>query len=93
VGRWSSTSYDASPTSSPKPAEPTPLCALATDALLARAAADVGAPPRLHQLVLGGRDVGQALVEDHRVALVSATGSVRTLQVRVNGVLWREGDS
>jgi aldehyde dehydrogenase (NAD+) len=60
-----------------KPAEPTPLCALATDALLARAAVDVGAPPGLHQLVLGGRDVGQALVEDHRVALVSATGSVR----------------
>ena len=60
-----------------KPAEPAPLCALATDALLARAVADVGAPPGLHALVLGGRAVGQALVEDPRVALVSATGSVR----------------
>ncbi|HYI58561.1 MAG TPA: aldehyde dehydrogenase family protein [Microlunatus sp.] len=60
-----------------KPAEPTPLCALATDALLARAAADVGAPDGLHHVVLGGRDIGQALVEDTRVALVSATGSVR----------------
>ncbi len=60
-----------------KPAEPAPLCALATDALLARAVADVGAPQGLHHLVLGGREIGQALVEDPRVALVSATGSVR----------------
>ena len=60
-----------------KPAEPTPLCALAADALLGRAAAEVGAPEGVHHLVLGGREVGQALVEDTRVALVSATGSVR----------------
>ena len=60
-----------------KPAEPTPLCALAADALLGRAAAEVGAPEGVHHLVLGGREVGQALVEDPRVALVSATGSVR----------------
>jgi aldehyde dehydrogenase (NAD+) len=60
-----------------KPAEPTPLCALAADALLGRAAAEVGAPVGLHHLVLGGREVGQRLVEDGRVALVSATGSVR----------------
>ena len=60
-----------------KPAEPTPLCALATDALLARAVAEVGAPEGLHHVVLGGREIGRALVEDSRVALVSATGSVR----------------
>ncbi|MFT4164878.1 MAG: aldehyde dehydrogenase family protein [Microlunatus sp.] len=60
-----------------KPAEPTPLCTLATDALLARAAAEVGAPEGLHHVVLGGREIGQQLVEDTRVALLSATGSVR----------------
>lgn len=60
-----------------KPAEATPLTALATDALLARAVADVGAPEGLHHVVLGDREVGQTLVEDTRVALVSATGSVR----------------
>ena len=60
-----------------KPAEPTPLCSLATDALLARAAAEVGAPAGVHHLVLGGREIGQRLVEDSRVALLSATGSVR----------------
>ena len=33
--------------------------------------------PDSTELVLGGREIGQALVEDPRVALVSATGSVR----------------
>ncbi|HYP45498.1 MAG TPA: aldehyde dehydrogenase family protein [Propionibacteriaceae bacterium] len=60
-----------------KPAEAAPLSALATDALLARAAQDVGAPAGVHHLVLSGRAGGQRLVEDPRVALVSATGSVR----------------
>ena len=60
-----------------KPAEATVLSALATDALLARAAQDVGAPAGLHHLVLSDRAGGQQLVEDKRVALVSATGSVR----------------
>jgi len=60
-----------------KPAEATPLTALATDALMAQAARDVGAPSGLHHVVLGDRVGGQQLVEDSRVALVSATGSVR----------------
>ncbi|MFC3583930.1 aldehyde dehydrogenase family protein [Streptantibioticus rubrisoli] len=60
-----------------KPSELTPLTAVACDALLARAAKDTGAPPGVHQLVLGDRDTGQQLVDDDRVALVSATGSVR----------------
>ena len=59
-----------------KPAEATPLTALATDALLARAARDVGAPDGLHHVVLGGREIGARLAADERVALVSATGSV-----------------
>jgi aldehyde dehydrogenase (NAD+) len=60
-----------------KPSELTPLTALACDALLARAAADTGAPAGLHGLILGGRDAGARLADDERVALVSATGSVR----------------
>ncbi|WP_150245515.1 L-piperidine-6-carboxylate dehydrogenase [Nocardiopsis quinghaiensis] len=58
-----------------KPSELTPLTALACHGLLMRAADDVGAPPDVHQVVLGGREVGEALVEDHRVSLLSATGS------------------
>ena len=60
-----------------KPSELTPLTALACRALITRAAADVGAPPEVTGVLLGGRDVGQQLVDDARVALLSATGSVR----------------
>ena len=60
-----------------KPSELTPLTALACQALTGRAAADVGAPPAVSGLVLGDRDLGEQLVDDPRVALVSATGSVR----------------
>ncbi len=60
-----------------KPSELTPLTALACQALIARAAADVGAPPGVSGLVLGDRNLGGLLVDDPRIALVSATGSVR----------------
>jgi aldehyde dehydrogenase (NAD+) len=60
-----------------KPAGAGRLSALASSALLERAARDVGAPEGIHQLVLADRTGGQRLVEDPRVALVSATGSVR----------------
>jgi aldehyde dehydrogenase (NAD+) len=60
-----------------KPSELTPLTAIACQALIERAATDVGAPIEVSRLVLGGREVGEALVGDPRVALVSATGSVR----------------
>lgn len=60
-----------------KPSELTPLTAVACQALLERAAADVGAPEQVGRLVLGGRDIGEQLVDDPRVALLSATGSVR----------------
>src|SRR5689334_12702408 len=59
-----------------KPSEKTPLTALAVQAVFARAAARFGeAPPHLSQVVLGGREAGEALVDDPKVPLVSATGS------------------
>jgi aldehyde dehydrogenase (NAD+) len=60
-----------------KPSEKTPLTALACDALLARAASEVGAPAGLGQVVLGGPDVGERLVDHPDIALLSATGSTR----------------
>ncbi|MEV6315600.1 aldehyde dehydrogenase family protein [Streptomyces sp. NPDC051776] len=60
-----------------KPSELTPLTSLASSRLLARAAHDVGAPADVHALLLGDRDLGERLVDDRRVALVSATGSTR----------------
>ncbi len=60
-----------------KPSDKTPLTALACQALISQAAERVGAPVEVSQLVLGGVEVGEALVDDPRVALVSATGSTR----------------
>ncbi len=59
-----------------KPSEKTPLCAEAVMALAKRALAKFGnAPDGLLQVVQGSRDVGEALVDDPRIALLSATGS------------------
>jgi aldehyde dehydrogenase (NAD+) len=61
-----------------KPSEKTPLTALATQAVFERAAARFGnAPKHLSQVVVGGAEVGAALVSDPRVPLISATGSTR----------------
>ncbi|MDO7909754.1 L-piperidine-6-carboxylate dehydrogenase [Pseudomonas monteilii] len=61
-----------------KPSEKTPLTALACQALFEKALAAFGdAPQGIAQLVIGGREAGEALVDDPRVALVSATGSTR----------------
>ncbi len=60
-----------------KPSEKTMLTALACQALVAEAARRVGAPEHVSSVVLGEREVGEALVDDTRVALVSATGSTR----------------
>jgi aldehyde dehydrogenase (NAD+) len=60
-----------------KPSEKTPLVALAVQALFDRAASRFGpdAPAGLSTLLIGGREVGEALVDHPKVPLVSATGS------------------
>ncbi|MFL6752690.1 MAG: aldehyde dehydrogenase family protein, partial [Sphingomicrobium sp.] len=59
-----------------KPSEKTPLCAEMVMQIVRRAQRQFGAAPDgLIQLVQGERDVGEALVDDRRIALVSATGS------------------
>ncbi|MBF7142322.1 MULTISPECIES: aldehyde dehydrogenase family protein [Pseudomonas] len=62
-----------------KPSEKTPLTALACQALLEKTLAQFGsdAPPGLAQVLLGDREAGETMVDDARVALVSATGSTR----------------
>ena len=60
-----------------KPSEKTPLTALGVQALFERAAAKAGVDPKVAQLVIGDRVAGEALVDDSRVALLSATGSTR----------------
>jgi aldehyde dehydrogenase (NAD+) len=62
-----------------KPSEKAPLSALAVEALYRRAAAKFGpeAPDGLMTLLIGGRAAGEALVDDARVPVLSATGSTR----------------
>jgi aldehyde dehydrogenase (NAD+) len=59
-----------------KPSEKVPLCAEAVMAIAARALNRFSdAPDGLLGCVQGGRDIGEALVVDQRIALISATGS------------------
>ena len=65
-----------------KPSEKANLSALAAHAMMDRAitrfkAAGGHAPEGLSQLLIGGRALGEALVDSSKVALVSATGSTR----------------
>ncbi len=61
-----------------KPSEKTPLTALASQALFDKALKRFGdAPQGLAQLIIGDREAGEALVDDARVPLISATGSTR----------------
>src|SRR5947207_3441079 len=65
-----------------KPSDKTPLCALACNAILGRAIARLGDMPDelrqgLSQVAIGGAELGEALCDDRRVPLISATGSTR----------------
>ncbi|PWV59121.1 L-piperidine-6-carboxylate dehydrogenase [Plasticicumulans acidivorans] len=61
-----------------KPSEKTPLTALACQKLFERALARFGAAPAgLSEVLIGGVELGEQLVDDARVALLSATGSTR----------------
>jgi aldehyde dehydrogenase (NAD+) len=62
-----------------KPSEKAPLTALAVSALVERVISEFGddAPPGLATVLIGGREIGETLADDARVAVVSATGSTR----------------
>ena len=61
-----------------KPSSSTPLTAIACTKIAEQVCKDVGANPALFSLVIGrGSSVGEALIHDERVPLISATGSCR----------------
>ncbi|CAH0342141.1 aldehyde dehydrogenase family protein [Rhizobium sp. CECT 9324] len=74
-----------------KPSEKTPLTAIATQAIFEKAvkryvAQGGKAPVNLSTLLIGGRDIGEVLVDNPKVPLISATGSTamgRTVGPRV----------
>jgi aldehyde dehydrogenase (NAD+) len=60
-----------------KPSEKAPLCAIACQKILARVLHDNEVPEGVCNLVVGGKDAGEWLANDKKIALVSATGSTR----------------
>ena len=77
-----------------KPSEKSPLTAMASMAALQRALERFGdAPEGLVQLVIGGAEIGDALVTSPRVPLVSATGSTRMGRIVAPKVAERFGRS
>ena len=60
-----------------KPSEKAPLCAVACQNIIAEVFKKNNIPEGVCCLVAGGREVGEWLSEDARVALISATGSTR----------------
>src|SRR5205809_5840757 len=76
-----------------KPSEKTPLTAIAVTKICERVCRETGADPAIFTLLMGDRKtVGQKLSDDHRIPLVSATGSVAmglTVAKTVHGRLGR----
>jgi aldehyde dehydrogenase (NAD+) len=61
-----------------KPSEKTPLSALAVQKIMKKVLAEFGdAPGDLAQLVIGGREEAEILVDSPDIAILSATGSTR----------------
>ena len=60
-----------------KPSEKTPLCSLACQHIVTEVFSRNGVPDGVSCIVNGGREVGEMLASDHRIPLVSATGSTR----------------
>ena len=61
-----------------KPSEKTPITALACMAIFAQAAKTFGGVPEgLVSVVIGKHEVGEQLVDDARIPVISATGSTR----------------
>lgn len=58
-----------------KASEKTPLCAVACQQLLVSVLRDMDLPSAISSIVTGDRQVGEWLTSDHRVPLISATGS------------------
>lgn len=77
-----------------KPSEKTPICAVACQNLLMKAAEDLEqVPVGLSSVVIGGRNIGQAMSTDRRIPLISATGSTAMGRAVAQSVAGRLGRS
>lgn len=60
-----------------KPSEKTPLCAIACQHIISKVFATNNVPEGVSNILIGTKEQGEWICGDHRVPLVSATGSTR----------------
>ncbi|MER3499536.1 MAG: aldehyde dehydrogenase family protein [Chitinophagaceae bacterium] len=76
-----------------KPSEKTPLCAVACQQIVANVFKENNIPEGVCNLIVGGREVGEWMANDHSIPLVSATGSTRMGKAVASAVAARLGRS
>ncbi len=76
-----------------KPSEKTPITAVACQNIIQDVLKENGIPEGVSCLIQGGRNVGQWLAADEKVALISATGSTRMGKAVATTVAGRLGKS
>jgi aldehyde dehydrogenase (NAD+) len=76
-----------------KASEKAPLCAVACQMLLARVLKQNNLPEGISAIISGDYKVGEWLTKDHRVPLISATGSTRMGKIVGSTVAQRMGRS
>jgi aldehyde dehydrogenase (NAD+) len=76
-----------------KPSEKTPFTAVACTKIAASVCEELGEDPAIFSLAIGGREAGALLASHPRIALVSATGSVRMGKEVAQAVAKRLGKS
>lgn len=76
-----------------KPSEKTPLCAIACQNIISEVLKENDMPEGISSMIVGDHEIGQILVEDKNVALVSFTGSTRVGRLVSTTVAERFGKS
>jgi aldehyde dehydrogenase (NAD+) len=76
-----------------KPSEKTPLCAIACQQIIAKVFKKNNVPEGVSNLIIGDKEVGEWMSRDEKIALVSATGSVRMGKAVGTAVAERLGKS
>ncbi len=74
-----------------KPSEKTPLCGVACQKILAEVIEENNMPPGISCLINGDYKVGEFMTADPRMALISATGSIRMGKIVAQTVAARLG--
>jgi aldehyde dehydrogenase (NAD+) len=76
-----------------KPSEKTPLCAIACQNIMNEVLKENNLPEGISSVLVADHEIGQKLVDDKRVALVSFTGSTRVGRMVSSKVAERFGKS